>query len=289
MEFTASGTPVTARIFFEKAEVTGAGGLSVSSNFNTLNLPSASVQIVPPTPTPTPTPTQIPASQCASSDCERLCAVGSSCKQNPFSTTKDCICQSDISPTPIPTLIPTPQSTILAIIINRGPIGAAPTHKRVVYNVLILDEERNEVKRVKGITDAFDGISNSFKDNLVIDDPNSAFPTGSFFIKIKLNKYLAKLIPGPTLITTATANKLPATSPIVGDISGDNRIDIVDYNALVGCFGEKAQSKSCINKSEPQPGDSGTDYNADLNDDGFVDGIDYNIFLKSLNLGVSGD
>ena len=249
---------------------------------------------------PIPEPTQTPTGCSSFTSCSACITGGGDCGWNGSrcqagnescprgETTWNFFSCSQNLCAPTPTRTPTPRDTILAIIINRGLIGAEPTHKHVVYNVLILDAEQKEVKRVKGIIDAFDSISNSFKDNLIIDDPNSAFPTGSFSIKIKLNKYLAKLIPGST-ITSGTVNSLPATSPIVGDISGDNRIDIVDYNALVGCFGKKSVSDSCINKSEPQSGDSGTDYNADLNDDGVVDGIDYNIFLKSLNLRVSGD
>jgi len=61
---------------------------------------------------------------------------------------------------------------------------------------------------------------------------------------------------------------------IIGDIypspKGDNVMDIHDYNGLVNCFGLKADSNSCFDKNS-----------ADLNDDGVVDGVDYNLMFGS--------
>lgn len=54
-----------------------------------------------------------------------------------------------------------------------------------------------------------------------------------------------------------------------GDTNGDGVIDIIDYNFVVSCFGNKANTSSCPNKSA-----------ADINKDGVVDGIDYTIIIK---------
>lgn len=65
---------------------------------------------------------------------------------------------------------------------------------------------------------------------------------------------------------------LPPQSILTGDIYPypihDNKIDINDYNMLVNCFNVQISSEKCENSSI-----------ADLDDNGIVDGIDYNILL----------
>ena len=56
---------------------------------------------------------------------------------------------------------------------------------------------------------------------------------------------------------------------INGSITSDNAVSVLDYGALVSCFGAKQNTSTCLNP-----------VTADLNDDGVVDGIDYNIFLR---------
>lgn len=67
---------------------------------------------------------------------------------------------------------------------------------------------------------------------------------------------------------------------VTGDIypspGGDNIMDIKDYNALTGCFGLKTDSSTCLDKNSP-----------DINDDGTVDGTDYNLMLKSFRVLLS--
>lgn len=65
----------------------------------------------------------------------------------------------------------------------------------------------------------------------------------------------------------------PTASSLFGDVSGDGYIDIADFNILASCFANKAELPSCgANKTK-----------ADLNGDDKVDGVDYNLFLRSLN------
>jgi hypothetical protein len=74
-------------------------------------------------------------------------------------------------------------------------------------------------------------------------------------------------------------NTLPQVLLVSGDINNDNKLDILDYNILVSCFGNKSTTDSC----------GGKQVDADLNDDGVVDGVDYNLFIGPLKKAQKGD
>lgn len=103
-------------------------------------------------------------------------------------------------------------------------------------------------------------------------DLGTSVPAGNYIIKVKTNKFLRKLIPGFKTISPNTTITLPAITLINGDINNDNVMNIADYNILASCFGEKMNTASCGNNKE----------NADLNEDGKVDQVDYNIFLRNI-------
>lgn len=67
---------------------------------------------------------------------------------------------------------------------------------------------------------------------------------------------------------TAQVNNL-----LVGDLNGDDTINIEDYNIFVNCYGAKATTPACL---APE--------GADLNNDGVVDGIDYILLLDSIRV-----
>lgn len=93
--------------------------------------------------------------------------------------------------------------------------------------------------------------------------------TGQYTIFITMPHALVKKI-GPIQITQGQVTTVSQTNLIVGDINADNTIDILDYNQLVSCFG----NRQCADKQA-----------ADLNDDGVVDGVDYNILLREFSAG----
>lgn len=76
-------------------------------------------------------------------------------------------------------------------------------------------------------------------------------------------------------ITAGITNILPQITLVSGDINNDNKIDILDYNILVSCFTSKAVSDGCAGKQ----------IDSDLNDNGIVDGADYNLFLRGVKAG----
>lgn len=91
----------------------------------------------------------------------------------------------------------------------------------------------------------------------VIKDPNAKSVGGK---KFQVNKSSNIVLPSQFLIS--------------GDIypvpDSDNLMDINDYNMLVNCFGEKAYTHACISGST-----------SDIDDNGVIDGIDYNLMLLS--------
>ncbi|MDP3955372.1 MAG: hypothetical protein Q8Q15_03360 [bacterium] len=103
-------------------------------------------------------------------------------------------------------------------------------------------------------------------------NPPSPGGKGNYVVKVKTKRYLRKIISGVTILNIGTLNQMPVTTMIVGDINDDNKLTIEDYNILVGCFASKADTGSCTDKE-----------NADLDDNDAIDGIDLNLFLRSLS------
>jgi hypothetical protein len=107
-------------------------------------------------------------------------------------------------------------------------------------------------------------------------------PVGDYQMVIQMQKYLDKQLlstQGDKVIKISGSSVGIASVELrVGDIApdfrGDNSVNIIDYNALIGCL-PGAPPGSCLNR----------DY-ADLNDDGKVDQIDLDLLLS--NFGQNG-
>lgn len=91
-------------------------------------------------------------------------------------------------------------------------------------------------------------------------------PAGTFDIKVKLDNTLWKEI-GILPLTAAQSTTATQVTPTLGDINGDNKLDLTDYNAFLSCYGNKTCSEKAL---------------ADLNLDGKVDELDLNIFYSTL-------
>ncbi len=65
--------------------------------------------------------------------------------------------------------------------------------------------------------------------------------------------------------------------------SSGNQINDYDYNALVSCYGSKVTSDDCTKLSLADDIFPITNPYADFNDDGVIDGIDYNILIRNYN------
>lgn len=102
-------------------------------------------------------------------------------------------------------------------------------------------------------------------------------PPGSYTVKIASPSYLRKTAPGFISVTGSSQGgpiSIPTTTLVVGDANNDNSLDILDYNMIADCFSISASPKFCSDLSKKQA--------ADLNDDGNVDGIDINLFVRNV-------
>jgi len=99
--------------------------------------------------------------------------------------------------------------------------------------------------------------------------------SGSYNVKVKAPQYLKKQIAGIQSIVAGQTLAIPTTTLVTGDVNGDNALNILDYDVIIGCYSDFAPPVSCS-------GTQSTD--ADLNDDGKVDQFDYNLFLRDLSV-----
>ncbi len=115
---------------------------------------------------------------------------------------------------------------------------------------------------------------------------------GKYTVKVKSDGYLRKSFPGTITIVGNQVNVLPPIALVAGDTDGDNALTILDYNALLDCgYGSlnplpltnlsSDYNSSTCKTHEPRS-------NIDLNDDGFVNAYDYNLFIRELSV-QSGD
>lgn len=109
------------------------------------------------------------------------------------------------------------------------------------------------------------------------------FAAGTYKVKIKTDNSLFKYVPGVNVnIVGGAATTLPQVSLNLGDINGDNRVDTIDYSAMIYCFpGQAAGAGTCA------PG-SVIWQRADVNQDGVVDTKDLAVLYRSLFI-IQGD
>lgn len=143
---------------------------------------------------------------------------------------------------------------------NTNPTRTVRTGTVRIYNT------NNE--EVKNTTTNFNYENGSYKAAVPVD----GVAAGTYYIKVKMDNTLLTQLPG-VLQLKSGANTLTSVSLIPGDLDQDNVLNMADHSVFVSCYGEK----SCAEKTL-----------ADFNDDGKVDGKDYNILIRSFAI-RSGD
>lgn len=206
------------------------------------------------------------------------------------------IAQNPPGPTDIPTPVPTAVGPVVDLSFSLPGIGTnggnlKPLNTSRNVNIYLFSADANTSD--KNVKPVYTIKTQATYD----DDPNS--PTYTFFVNnyvdlgvVKAKKYQIAIQTPQSLQSLIKSSDphiiggqlfelsdrrffvLPSQSMITGDIypltSGDNIMDINDYNMLVNCNNIQINSSKC---ADPAP--------ADLDDNGIVDGIDYNILLMN--------
>lgn len=203
---------------------------------------------------------------------------------------------TEIPPTNTPTDVPPPKGGLISLsfalpgISSQGgnikPLRTTRTVAIAFYNrddnILDMTVKPVYVAQAPASFD-FDPSSPTYTSFVVkYFDLGSDLSNGDYQIALKANQTMQKIlktresdIGGKVYnINNAAVLDIAFQTLIIGDIipspQGDNQVDIADYNAFIDCFGSKQNSSSCVAKE-----------GADFDDNGIVDGIDYNIMIRS--------
>ncbi|HVA96353.1 MAG TPA: RICIN domain-containing protein [Candidatus Acidoferrales bacterium] len=148
---------------------------------------------------------------------------------------------------------------------NMSPHRSSRTITMEVYdasNQLILSQQG---------TVTYDSNSGKFSGTVNL---GQNFTTGLYTVKVKTDQFLRSIVPGIQTINAGQTTTLPGVTLVAGDVNGDNAINIVDYNLLIGCYSDLLPATDC---------NATNNVLTDLNDDGAVNQFDYNLFLRELS------
>ena len=242
--------------------------------------------MIPPTATLIPTATKAPTPTLVGATA--IPTAGLIATATPFPTSTPTPTSGPAQPTTVPTATPVPaagstlvNATLLLHGIGKGgdsvnPNGlgtANPLHTQRTITMDVYNSQNQLVVSQQG-TVIFNPTAGNFSGTVNL---GTNFASGVYTIKIKSDQYLRGLVSGIQTITAGTTNTLPSLTLIAGDVNGDNQINIVDYNLLVGCYSDLLPAVSCTASNKLM---------TDLTDDGNVNEFDYNFFIRELtNLG----
>ena len=233
------------------------------------------------------------------------------------STTTESTPFTCVAPTATPTNTPTPSPT---------PTGGTSNGTKMILSLNLIGAVGNKdhvlLHNQRNVTVClYDKIEKTYKDpscsnalknitgrvNKTATDTNGStfvntsfdlgqVPTGDYYVTAKTNSFNRKKTTQAVHIdpTTPSANTV-SLGLTPGDITGDNKVDIQDYSALVACGygnpGNPADNFNDYTMTDPNGPFNSTACNAygdkkpnaDITDDGIVNENDYLFFIKSLS------
>ncbi len=110
---------------------------------------------------------------------------------------------------------------------------------------------------------------------LGVIDMGNTLSSGDYTIKIKIDSYLVRSVPGVQHISAFTQEVMPPITLVAGDFDSNNAINVLDYNFLMGCYSDIMDPAFCDFKKSSI---------ADISDDGHVNQLDYNLFIREISV-----
>ncbi len=130
------------------------------------------------------------------------------------------------------------------------------------------DCTRSKVSK-KGIVN-YDVPSQAFTSSQF--DLGIELPIGEYGVVISTNRYLRKNFGKLVVVSPTLIYALPKQQLLVGDVNSDNSIDVKDEDIIKECF-----------TNVPTTRCQGFSQISDLDDNGIVDEVDYNLLIRNFN------
>jgi len=192
------------------------------------------------------------------------------------------------TPTPTPTLTPTPVPNVTTLQFtvflhglgnagdNANPNSSSLSNKNPIrrerpMTVEIFNNENQRIFEKNGIL-IYNSSAGNYTGSINLGEN---FSTGYYTVKITSEQYLTRRVPLTLNIRGNQRNTVPTINLVTGDVVGDNALNILDYNIIVGCYSDFAAPVACSSQNKSS---------SDITDDGKVNQFDYNLFLRDLSV-----
>lgn len=153
---------------------------------------------------------------------------------------------------------------------NGSPVNPAPASATRPIRIEVLDGS-NQTIYTRDTT-----ASRSGTGYVASVDLGSNWTSGYYTVKVKIRYTLRKIVGGGVQpIVKGTTNTLQNQAVVPGDVDDNNVVNITDYNLMMQCYSDTLPPKGPCSTTSKQA--------SDLTDDGSVNGLDYNQFLRVIS------
>ncbi len=201
--------------------------------------------------------------------------------------------KNNCTPSPTPTPVPNATTINFAVILHAIGLGGDNTNPNGQGNFSILRDSRpitveiyntqnNSVVKTIVTTITKEMVPSSepslppvFSGKFLtsVSIPSGEFQTGTYTIRAKVPTYLKGRIQDNQQITAGKVNNLDSVTLVVGDTDQDNKLSLLDYNRLIRCYSDIVVNNTCSQAEKEE---------TDLNDDGKINFIDLQYFIREL-------
>lgn len=151
-----------------------------------------------------------------------------------------------------------------ATLSNKTPVHTGRRLVASIYDV----KDNKLVEEITSNDLAYDATKGNYSVTLNVKNITS---DNRYIVRVMTDYHPQKQYPGAIQILANQNNTLPPMTFVAGDVDNNTQLDMGDYNAIIDCYSDIEAPIAC---------DPDKKLATDLNDDGKVEQIDYNLFLR---------
>ena len=129
---------------------------------------------------------------------------------------------------------------------NANPTGNSLSNKKPLHadrdaTVWLYDTNNILVATGSG-TVSYSSASGTFVGDILT---STSVHAGKYSVKVRTGTHLTRLLGGIQTLVDGQKSQMPDAQMVAGDINGDNKLDILDYNMLLDCYSDLQPAKAC--------------------------------------------